>query len=341
MLGVLGVLLLCGCNRDEGKLRAQAEWLCRYNQLESLNLQSFPAEVKPAEYVRQEDVEYLRQQDAAAGDNALAQGMLAALGPAVMAITEGMAKHTACEVSSIAINGEAATLSVKSTRPELEKMEIFGKLGELAKADTKDARLAKVEEWIKASTKSTTTTHTLAFVKTPEGWRANYDLKAKAEEKKRAQALAEIQELTKKKLAAEKARADLAKFSVIRSRFRQERQMFGTEPIIELSVKNDTGHAVSRVFMRGTLASPGRSVPWLRETFNYSISGGIEPGEAADWALSLNMFSEWGKVKGAPDMVLTIEVLRLDGADGKPLYTLDFDDEDQQRLSALEASLSQ
>ena len=27
--------------------------------------------------------------------------------------------------------------------------------------------------------------------------------------------------------------------------------------------------------------SPGRSVPWLKEDFNYTIPGGLEPGEGS------------------------------------------------------------
>lgn len=90
----------------------------------------------------------------------------------------------------------------------------------------------------------------------------------------------------------------------------------------------------------GTLASPGRSVPWLKEKFSYKISGGLEPGEAVNWNLAPNMFSDWGKVEGAPDMVLTVEVLSLDGADGNTLYSLTYSDHDQKRLDALRASVT-
>lgn len=168
-----------------------------------------------------------------------------------------------------------------------------------------------------------------------EGKRIEEERKAK----ERVQALAEIKELQEKKSSAESAKVELAKFQVIRSRFyKQKREYLGEQPIIELSVRNGTGHPVSRAYFAGTLASPSRSVPWMKDTFNYSISGGLEPGEEASWSLAPNMFSDWGKVEAPADAVLTVEVEKLDGADGNTLFsTRDFTDRDEDRLKRLMA----
>lgn len=94
-------------------------------------------------------------------------------------------------------------------------------------------------------------------------------IKQERKEKERTQAISEIQELEEKKSKAVSAKNDLAKFEVIRSRFyRQKQDFMGERPIIELSVKNGTAHAISRAYFEGTLASPNRSIPWLVETFN-------------------------------------------------------------------------
>lgn len=155
-------------------------------------------------------------------------------------------------------------------------------------------------------------------------------------EKERQQALVEIAELEKKKAAAETAKAELAKFEVIKSRFRLQKRQFGrAQPIVELSVKNGTEHAISRAYFKGVLASPGRSVPWLQEDFNYQIRGGLEPGESADWSLAPNMFSSWGEVEPRKDMVLTVETVRLDGPDGETLYDSDFSETELERLETL------
>lgn len=155
--------------------------------------------------------------------------------------------------------------------------------------------------------------------------------------KEREQALQEIKELREKKAEAEAAKNELIQFKVKRSRFYKAPQKYGRpKPIIELKVVNNTPHPVSRAYFKGTLASPGRAVPWLQEDFNYQISGGLEPGEEVHWRLAPNMFSDWGTVEVPKDAILTVDVVRLDGADGKALYSADvFTERDAERLDVL------
>ena len=164
-------------------------------------------------------------------------------------------------------------------------------------------------------------------------------IKAERAAREREQALSEIQELEKKRLASDKSKDELKKFVVSRSRFYlQEQRFLGKEPVIEMTVKNGTEFPVSRAYFVGVIASPGRSVPWLKETFNYEIQGGLEPGEEATWRLSPNMFSDWGKVEAPVDAIFTVTPERLDGANGETLFsTADFDDDAAARLAALKA----
>ncbi|WP_010490773.1 DUF6694 family lipoprotein [Pseudomonas sp. S9] len=147
-------------------------------------------------------------------------------------------------------------------------------------------------------------------------------IKAERAAKEKEQALKEISELESELAAAEKSKVELAKFTVSRSRFYQRDRKYSAikEPIIEMTVYNGTAHPVSRAYFKGTIASPGRSIPWIVEDFNHVISGGIEPLESMDWALAPNMFSEWGKVDVPNDAVFTIEVVRLDGPGGEALF---------------------
>lgn len=142
------------------------------------------------------------------------------------------------------------------------------------------------------------------------------------EAREKEQALAEIKELEAKLGTAEQARVQLAKFTVTRSRFslRDREYSYRKEPIIQIAVHNGTDQAVSRAYFKGTIATPGRSIPWLVEDFNYQIPGGLEPGESAEWTLAPNSFSEWGKVEAPADAVFTVEVERLDGATNDALY---------------------
>jgi len=155
--------------------------------------------------------------------------------------------------------------------------------------------------------------------------------------KEREQAVAEIAELREKRDSAAKAAAELRAFRIERSRFAQrEEQYMGRRPVIELTVVNGTPHAIARAFFIGTVASPGRSVPWIKEDFNYSISGGLEPGERATWSLAPNMFSKWA-TDVPDDAVLTVEVTRLDGADGKPVIDAEgLSEREAKRLEELE-----
>ncbi|HET9932989.1 MAG TPA: DUF6694 family lipoprotein [Polyangiaceae bacterium] len=164
-------------------------------------------------------------------------------------------------------------------------------------------------------------------------------IRAEQAAKEHAQLLSEIAELEQKKKSADTAREALTKFVVSRSRFYKKQMAFlpQGQPVVELAVTNGTGKAVSRAYFVGTIATPGRSVPWLRANFNYEISGGLEAGESAQWALEPNMFSEWGKVEAPPDAVFTVSVERLDGADGNPLYDASWSEENQERLDALKS----
>ncbi len=161
-------------------------------------------------------------------------------------------------------------------------------------------------------------------------------LRLELEEKQRQQALIEIQELVEKQRKADLAKADLEKFEVRRSRFYKREDTFSDQPVIDLTVQNNTDFAISRVYFRGTYATPNRQVPWLVDEFNYSISGGLEPRETQSWSLAPNMFGEWGQLEEKSDAVLTVEVIRVDGPDGSELFSSQgLSDFEKERLEDL------
>lgn len=164
-------------------------------------------------------------------------------------------------------------------------------------------------------------------------------IKEEIEKKKKEQAKQEIEELYLKKSQTEKDKIMLSKFQIKRSRF-YKRKMGDysdtEEPIIEMTVLNGTDQAISRAYFTGILSSPGRSVAWLKDDFNYSISGGLEPNEEVNWTLAPNMFSDWGKVKVPKDAIFTVQLTRLDGADGNEIYSLNnFDTDAEERFEEL------
>ncbi len=161
---------------------------------------------------------------------------------------------------------------------------------------------------------------------------------AEREAQERAQALQEIDELEKKKAKSTSDAQELKKFEVTRSRFYQEYNEYSIrpDPKMEISMRNGTPYAVARVFAVGTIATPGRSIPWIREDFNFSVAGGVEPGETHDAILSPNMFSEWGSVAAPADAVFTVEIVGLEGPDEVRVLSSDaFSEHDNKRLLEL------
>ena len=111
-----------------------------------------------------------------------------------------------------------------------------------------------------------------------------------------------------------------AGLEVLTAMFYWDEDDFMPEPIIEISVRNGTKHPISRAYFHGTLVTPGRTVPWVDEDFNYTIAGGLEPGETAEWRLVVNQFGAWQKApRGREDLVLKVTPIRLDDAEGNPI----------------------
>jgi NAD-dependent DNA ligase len=119
-------------------------------------------------------------------------------------------------------------------------------------------------------------------------------------------------------------RGVLQSLSVSGARFRMNDSGYLRQPAIDLTLANNTGKPIKRIFFRGILETPGRSVPWVDEEFNYEVPGGIENGESLPLSLAPNMFSEWGD--GAhterTDTVLTVEVVDIEFADETRLQSV-------------------
>ncbi|MFH2349653.1 DUF6694 family lipoprotein [Enterobacter hormaechei] len=162
-------------------------------------------------------------------------------------------------------------------------------------------------------------------------------IRLEREKKEKEQAIQEIKELEAKQSASVEAADKLKAFKVERSRFYLEKQNYGPDqPVLDISVENGTDKSVARAFFKGVISSPGRSVPWYTDTFNYEIPGGLEPGEKAHWKLEPNMFSDWANVNAPDDAIFTVTVTELRDVDGKSIFgTTEFSEQDAERLKKL------
>lgn len=151
-----------------------------------------------------------------------------------------------------------------------------------------------------------------------------------------------IAELEAKKKKAELDKEELKKLKVLRSQFYFQKDIFMEKPVIQLEVKNETTYAISCAYFVGVLATPGRSVPWVKSSINYKIPGGLEPGEHAIWRLAPNMFGDWGDTpKDRNDMVLTVTVRSIEGADEKAIFDSEFSQLDELQLQELSERLEE
>ncbi len=129
--------------------------------------------------------------------------------------------------------------------------------------------------------------------------------------------------------------SEIAKIQVSKTKLYWRKDRWRDNLVIEVAVTNGLDKAISRLFMQGTLATPGRSVPWLVEDFNYSVAGGLEPGESQSWSLKPNRFSgDWKKApKDRDDVVFTVIVEDAYDAEGNPMFDTGYDAEKFERLA--------
>lgn len=232
-----------------------------------------------------------------------------------------------------------STEEVRSSLPEEERDEfdeglMLVMMSSLQLDSLSSASLEDVERGAEAAANEARTR--LNGMSADEVLREADRIKAERERREREAALVEIRTLRQSRQRAQRDARNLAAFVITGARYYKDRDYFGmVEPVIRLTMTNNTEHPISRAYFRGVLQSPGRSVPWVEEDFNYSIEGGIEPEESKTISLAPNMFGEWGTTEAPGDAVLGVTVVKLDGADGQTLYDAEFSEHDEERLREL------
>ncbi|XKG79790.1 hypothetical protein LG300_09825 [Vreelandella aquamarina] len=157
--------------------------------------------------------------------------------------------------------------------------------------------------------------------------------------REREQALSTLSRLEAKYADAQQAQEQLAKVNIDSARYYMSTSPYGAlEPVIELTVTNDTDQALTELMLHGVLKSPDREVAWVDETFYYVISGGLAPGESATWSLAPNRFGPWGNDQIPRDAALTLTLLGVNDTEGKPLWDAPaLTDNEAKRLEELRA----
>jgi hypothetical protein len=105
----------------------------------------------------------------------------------------------------------------------------------------------------------------------------------------------------------------LEKIVITKPRFSYQKNSYISQPVVTFTIP------VKRIFLEGNLQTPGRAVPWIKDSFSYEIRGGLEPNETQSLNLGPNMFSDWGKVPhdAVGGAVLTLTLTAFEDASGK------------------------
>jgi hypothetical protein len=130
-------------------------------------------------------------------------------------------------------------------------------------------------------------------------------------------------------------------FTISSAKFFWETAGYLPEPKIEFTFTNGSKTSLSRIYCNGILQSPSRTIPWVKDSFNFEISGGVEPDETMTWTISPNRYGDWGNApKNRDDMELTLIVYKVDGPSGATLYSSSDSERYLKRIIRVDERLS-
>jgi hypothetical protein len=104
------------------------------------------------------------------------------------------------------------------------------------------------------------------------------------------------------------------------------------QPVIEFTVRNNGKSAISRIYYRFALTSPGRSIPWAKQDFVQTFKGGLEPREKQQITMQPRT-AEWSdpQLKVLPSAELKVAVVNFDDATGEKVIAVDSGNLDLKR----------
>ncbi|MBU2582335.1 MAG: hypothetical protein KJ622_11515 [Alphaproteobacteria bacterium] len=151
------------------------------------------------------------------------------------------------------------------------------------------------------------------------------DMKQKRAERQLAAVNSEIQtlelQLQEAQSKHQEERKTLDRIVIDGARYYWSKGQFRDEAVIAFKITNSAEVAIAKIVLHGLLESPGRSVPWVKDSFSYEIKGGLEPGEAQELALAPNIFGSWSEasLKDRSDLVLTLSLPGITDANGNEI----------------------
>jgi hypothetical protein len=93
-----------------------------------------------------------------------------------------------------------------------------------------------------------------------------------------------------------KAKELLGQIQISAARLRLQKSVPQDEPVMAFKIANNSTVAVKRIFVDGTLLTPGRSVPLLHGAFDYELRGALEAGGNRTLSVTSGLFRQWASV---------------------------------------------
>jgi hypothetical protein len=110
---------------------------------------------------------------------------------------------------------------------------------------------------------------------------------------------------------------------------------------VQLTVRNGTGHSISRVLFTARALGDANEAPWLDEELDYHIAGGLAPGARATWRIQPpnTIGGKWNRVKVPSTARFVLQPTQLYTADGALLWgARTFTRGDQRLLDSLKSA---
>lgn len=162
---------------------------------------------------------------------------------------------------------------------------------------------------------------------------------AEAMRKRLDQVQTAVTELEQARIGSDRARAELDRFKLEKSRVYKRNRGFLEWPVIEFKAENNTDEVVWLIHFRAGLMRPGYAEPWLIETFDQLVLNGLSPGDRDLWRIEPEQ-QEWvSLIDPHPDFRFTLEIMRLEGLGGTVIAGTEWGDIEEIRLSLYRATL--
>jgi len=124
--------------------------------------------------------------------------------------------------------------------------------------------------------------------------------------------------------ATEPARRELSRFTFGEAVVFKRHRGYLEWPLIEVRVHNGTDHTISLIRFRASLLSPEGDAPLLVEEFDQLALGGLQPQANDLWRIEPEQRGWIQLVDPHPDLVFTLETMRLVAPGGRVLATTDW-----------------